>query len=307
MSIYADNLQSASGLRCFAAGNPDHDDGFCAELAVATADHYDIFCGDIFQYFIGVGIASQQPPPLSTLRLPDGCSVAHLWASDGVGRLAAGFIWAEQMRPGPTISNRFDVLSLFVLSFLWTAGFILMINQRLQSDLNDLAMNDALTRVRNRRAMQLILDFEMRRVHQEVKEFSIIFLDVDHFKKVNDAFGHDVGDIALQWLASTLQKCVRIQDVVARWGGEEFLILLPDTDLEEAVEIAERLRNSVASALVEIPTGALTVTFSAGVSCSTSSQDVNELCKLADLALYKAKKTRNQVISQGVQHPNEIG
>lgn len=111
-----------------------------------------------------------------------------------VGRLVAGLIWADQIRPGPTLSGRFDILSLFILSFLWSSGFILMINQRLQSDLNDLAMNDALTRVRNRRAMQQILDFEMRRVHQEVKEFSIILLDVDHFKKVNDTYGHDVGD-----------------------------------------------------------------------------------------------------------------
>jgi len=222
------------------------------------------------------------------------------------GRLIAGLIWPEQMRPGPTISGRFDVLALFILSFMWTSGFILMINQRLQSDLNDLAMNDALTRVRNRRAMQQMLDFEMQRVHQEIKVFSIILLDVDYFKKVNDTYGHNVGDIVLQWLASTMQKSVRVQDVVARWGGEEFLILLPETSLEDAVEIAERLRSIIASASVEIPTGTLKVTFSAGVSCSVSSQDVNELCKIADLALYEAKKARDQVISQDALSLDEI-
>ena len=215
-----------------------------------------------------------------------------------VGRITAGLIWPEQMRPGPTLSGRFDILSLFILSFWWTSGFILMINQRLQSDLNDLAMNDALTRVRNRRAMQQMLAFEMQRVQQEVKKFSIVLLDIDHFKQVNDTYGHDVGDIVLQWLASTLQKSVRVQDVVARWGGEEFLILLPETSLGDAVEIAERLRAIVASTPAKIPSGTLEITFSAGVSCSTSSQDVKELCKIADLALYEAKKTRNQIVSQ---------
>jgi len=224
-----------------------------------------------------------------------------------VGLLFAGLIWPEQMRPGPTLSGRFDVLSLFVLSFLWTSGFILMINQRLQSDLSDLAMNDALTRVRNRRAMQQMLDFEMQRVHQEVKVFSIILLDVDYFKKVNDTYGHNVGDIVLQRLASTLQKSVRVQDVVARWGGEEFLILLPETSLEDAVEIAERLRSTVAATPVEIPTGTVKVTFSAGLSCSESSEDVNELCKLADLALYEAKRTRNKVVAPGGLHLSKIG
>jgi diguanylate cyclase (GGDEF)-like protein len=215
-----------------------------------------------------------------------------------VGRLAAGIIFPNEMRPGPSLYGRFDTLSLFVISFLWTSGFILMISQRLQSDLNDLAMNDALTRVRNRRAMQQMLDFEMRRVHQEVKQFSIILLDVDHFKNVNDTYGHDVGDIVLRWLASTLQKNMRVQDVVARWGGEEFLILLPDTPLDEATQIADRLRSSVASTPVETPSGTLKITFSAGISCSSSSQDVNELCKIADLALYAAKETRNKVVSQ---------
>ena len=79
-----------------------------------------------------------------------------------------------------------------------------MISQRLQSDLNDLTMNDALTRIRNRRAMQNMLDFEMRRVDKEIRDFSIILLDVDHFKRVNDTFGHDADDIVLQWLASTI-------------------------------------------------------------------------------------------------------
>lgn len=213
-------------------------------------------------------------------------------------RFFTGLFNPLQVLPGETASNIFDVMSLFVLSYLWTSGFILMISQRLQSDLNDLAMNDALTRVRNRRAMQSMLDFEMRRVQTEVKDFSVILLDIDHFKNVNDTYGHDVGDIVLQWMAQTLQLELRVQDIVARWGGEEFLILLPDTNLHEAVEIAERLRVKVENTIVEPSPVPLRITFSAGVSNSKTNRNVDQLCKVADQALYIAKQTRNRVISQ---------
>jgi diguanylate cyclase (GGDEF)-like protein len=173
-----------------------------------------------------------------------------------------------------------------------------MISQRLQSDLNDLAMNDALTRVRNRRAMQNMLDFEMQRVQNEVKDFSIILLDVDHFKRVNDTHGHDVGDLVLQWMAQTLQASLRAQDIVARWGGEEFLILLPDTGLDEAMTIAERMCAAVEKSTVAGVPVPLHSTFSGGVACSKSNRNVDQLCKVADQALYVAKQTRNRIVSQ---------
>ena len=215
-----------------------------------------------------------------------------------IGRIIVGYFNPSQVMPGPSLSAISEIMALFIFSYFWSSGFILMLSQRLQSDLNDLAMNDALTRIRNRRAMQDKLDFEMRRVESEVREFSIILLDIDHFKRVNDTYGHDVGDMVLLWLASTLQSEMRVQDMVARWGGEEFLILLPDTRLDEAMQIAERLRAVIDSSQIEIPTGEIHITFSAGVSNSTTSRDVDRLCKVADQALYIAKETRNQVISQ---------
>jgi diguanylate cyclase (GGDEF)-like protein len=215
-----------------------------------------------------------------------------------VVRFLTGIFNPLQVLPGQTASNIFDVMSLFILSYLWISGFILMISQRLQADLNELAMNDALTRVRNRRAMQGMLDFEMQRVQTEVKDFSVILLDVDHFKKVNDTHGHDVGDIVLQWMAQTLQVELRVQDIVARWGGEEFLILLPDTSLHEALEIAERLRIKIESTPVDSSPVPIQITFSAGVSNSKPNRNVDQLCKVADQALYLAKQTRNRVVSQ---------
>lgn len=229
-----------------------------------------------------------------------------LYALVLVGRMAAGLISRIEVTPVPSISGISSALALFVFSFLWIAGFILMVNQRLHGDLDDLAKNDALTRVRNRRAMQEMLSFEMRRVDQEVRDFSIILLDIDHFKHVNDTYGHDVGDIVLQWLAATLQANVRVQDVVARWGGEEFLVLLPDTTLDEAMEIAERLRSIVDSSYVQIPSKPLHITFSGGVSSSITTRSVDELCKIADQALYIAKETRNRVLSQEVIPEGEM-
>lgn len=213
-------------------------------------------------------------------------------------RVIQGFVARNLVLPGATWSNVLDGMSTYVLTYLWVAGFILMISQRLQSDLHDLAMNDALTRVRNRRAMQGMLDFEMQRVEKDVNDFSIILLDVDHFKKVNDTYGHDVGDRALQWLAQTLQSALRVQDIVSRWGGEEFLILLPGTNLNEAMDIAERLRVMIETTPVENTPAPLKITFSGGVANSETNRDVDLLCKIADQALYVAKQTRNRTVSE---------
>jgi diguanylate cyclase (GGDEF)-like protein len=211
--------------------------------------------------------------------------------------MVAGFFSIEEVLPGPSASDIISGLALFILSFIWTAGFILMVSQRLQSSLSEMAMNDSLTQLHNRRAMDRMLDSEMARVHQEMANFSIILMDIDRFKEINDSYGHDVGDRVLQWFASTLQKNLRLQDVVARWGGEEFLILLPDTPVDEAVRIADRLRVLIASEQVDLASEAIHVTFSAGIASSTLNRDVRHLCQVADQALYEAKQTRNRVIS----------
>lgn len=207
---------------------------------------------------------------------------------------------ALQLDPaaGANATQPIFVLMVFILSFLWTAGFIFMISQRLQTHLNELAMNDMLTRVRNRRAMHELLDYELRRAEREIKDFSIILLDVDHFKRVNDTYGHDVGDEVLKWMALQLQQSSRIQDTVSRWGGEEFLVLLPSTTLDEAVEVAERIRSHIETTTFSYKDVSLNVTFSAGVSFSREHQNVEKLCKVADAALYLAKRTRNRVVSQ---------
>lgn len=215
-----------------------------------------------------------------------------------LARFIIGLANPAQIAPVPTMTNAIYVLAIYVLSFLWIAGFILMISQRLQSELNDIAMNDVLTRVLNRRAMQGLLNFEMSRITTEQNYFSIVLLDIDRFKHINDTFGHDAGDAALRWVARTMEASVRFQDVVSRWGGEEFMILLPVTQLDEAMTIAERLRMTVEKATITETPYPLQLTFSAGVACSQQYPDVDRLCKAADKALYRAKRTRNQVVSQ---------
>jgi diguanylate cyclase (GGDEF)-like protein len=202
------------------------------------------------------------------------------------------------IRPVGSSVEKLVKILFFIFSYLWTGSFIFMISQRLASQLHEMAMNDALTRVRNRRAMDKLLEFEMERVSNEVKDFSIILIDIDHFKKVNDTYGHQVGDEILQWFAATLQNNIRIQDFVARWGGEEFLILLPDTSLDESAQLAERLRSIVASSVTGVEDEEIMLTFSAGVSSSSTNRDVKELCKVADQALYLAKQTRNRITTQ---------
>jgi diguanylate cyclase (GGDEF)-like protein len=147
--------------------------------------------------------------------------------------------------------------------------------------------------------MQGLLNLEMARMHRDVQEFSIILLDIDHFKRVNDTYGHAAGDFVLQWTAQTMQAVIRVQDVVARWGGEEFLVLLPNTRLDEAVEVAERLRQTVEDSIAPNPKEPIKITFSGGVACSRGYRSVEQICKAADLALYRAKESgRNRVLPE---------
>lgn len=185
-------------------------------------------------------------------------------------------------------------LLLFVISFLWTLGFILMVSQRLQTDLWDLANTDALTRLPNRLAAQNFLEREYARKLRKGDEFSILMIDIDNFKQLNDTHGHAIGDQALIATASLFSSAIRKQDIAGRWGGEEFLVILPETSLQDARALAERLRSE--SSAVELKKH-LKITLSIGVSSSQDCDSTDEILKKADDALYVAKETRNTVVS----------
>ncbi|MDZ7842902.1 MAG: diguanylate cyclase [Gammaproteobacteria bacterium] len=156
------------------------------------------------------------------------------------------------------------------------------------------AEHDPLTEVFNRYAFQERLEEEMRRAKRYGGAFSLIMFDLDHFKAVNDGYGHDVGDEVLRRVASLAGEELRDGDLLARWGGEEFMILLPETDPESARLVAERIRARIARTDLE---GAPRVTVSLGIAGSIAGEPHEELIRRVDRALYQAKEAgRNRGI-----------
>src|SRR5215207_2696719 len=184
-------------------------------------------------------------------------------------------------------------LLAFALSFFWSMGFILMVSQRLRNDLVEVATIDVLTRIPNRRATQGFLEKELSRVQRQQSEFSVLLIDIDNFKQVNDRWGHAVGDYVLVKTAGIFQSIIRKYDWVGRWGGEEFLIILPGPC--DVGYLAERMRGEIANS--EYSQGAATfgITISIGVSCAKQHDQIDQILKNADDALYRAKLTKNTV------------
>ena len=168
--------------------------------------------------------------------------------------------------------------------------------KRLQEELQHLAISDGLTGLYNRRYLDTSLANELGRSQRYGHEMSIIMFDVDHFKLFNDEHGHDPGDRVLQYLSGTVKDQIRILDIPCRYGGEEFLIILPETNHASAMAIAERLRKSIEQTAVD----GLSVTVSIGVASypDLEVENYQKFIEAADKALYEAKKAgRNCVRS----------
>lgn len=154
-----------------------------------------------------------------------------------------------------------------------------------------LATHDPLTGLYNRTELNNLLDKEFTRAERYKRELSIFMVDIDYFKKVNDTYGHIFGDITLKSVARSIQKTIRLSDLCARFGGEEFIILLPETPSSDAFSQAERLRKSIEECVISDDEGNKTnVTVSIGIaSYPENGNTIDDLLKNADLALYKAK------------------
>ena len=168
------------------------------------------------------------------------------------------------------------------------------------------AITDGLTGLRSRRYFEEALGNESARADRYGQPLSMLLLDIDHFKKVNDTFGHNGGDRVLVEVTHRVQELVRPGDVVARYGGEEFAVLLPSTGPEQALEIAERVRRGVSAAPIAVAEGRLSrVTVSIGMAGMPGAGSTEELVLAADRALYAAKNAgRNQVAAAG-EHLSE--
>ena len=161
------------------------------------------------------------------------------------------------------------------------------------------AQTDPLTSLHNRRS----LDIQINHFIAQRCPFAVLAIDIDHFKRVNDEFGHDIGDVVLQSLAKILLDVTRDSDVVARTGGEEFIVIMPRVEAKRAYQLAERLRMRVSESYID-PVGCINV--SIGISGWPIEQlNIDEVFKLADQALYQAKKTgRNRSVVDALYSQN---
>lgn len=163
--------------------------------------------------------------------------------------------------------------------------------------LEQLATTDYLTDLSNRRDFQIKAHREVKRYRRNKKPFAIIMIDIDLFKQVNDTHGHDFGDSVLIATGRGLEKILRAQDIVARWGGEEFIALLPETGAVGARHVAEKIRIEISTCRHHIRDASTSVTATLGVSVFDGSGSIEDCIKRADKALYVGKKSgRNQVV-----------
>ena len=172
----------------------------------------------------------------------------------------------------------------------------------IQKKLEELWMTDQLTGLYNRSKLDELFDAELRRAKRYGTHFSLLLLDIDHFKQINDTQGHLVGDDVLYAVSNILQKNIRDVDILGRWGGEEFMLILPNTNQSDALILAEKLRNILRSHAF---TPVNKVTVSIGISSFVAGLTEDELFKRADDALYRAKAKGRDRVELGMGSDND--
>ncbi|MBP6764779.1 MAG: GGDEF domain-containing protein [Rubrivivax sp.] len=196
--------------------------------------------------------------------------------------------------------NRLLLYGYLVSAAMFNFAFIGLLTTRFVGRMRQQALHDPLTALPNRRALDNELQKAWQRLRREHRRFALLALDLDRFKAVNDVYGHLAGDSVLQQVAQRLKAAARSMDTVARTGGEEFIVLVPQVDLAGAMAAAERLRASVMAKPFEGPEVSLPMTISVGVAMAGEHDtDLKLVMQRADLALYEAKTSgRNRVCSR---------
>jgi diguanylate cyclase (GGDEF)-like protein len=186
------------------------------------------------------------------------------------------------------------------LSLMVTLGILFISNMtlgRYQRKLEVMASTDKLTGAANRQVFDEYFRQALDKAKLAQSPISILLLDIDHFKKVNDSYGHGIGDLVLKTMTNMLRGALQQQDILCRWGGEEFLILLPGMDLTRAAELAEQIRELIFQREIKVNGLHVSITASIGVAEHQAQEPAEDLIKRADLALYQAKEAgRNQVV-----------
>jgi diguanylate cyclase (GGDEF)-like protein len=212
-------------------------------------------------------------------------------AAGSVGVLA---VWTSR-------AAALDTVGLELLHALSPYAAMHLEHARTYGQLRETAERDPLTLLRNRRAFETVFAAERMRHERYRRPVSLLMIDIDHFKSVNDSYGHEAGDEVLRRVAAVLTAAIRDVDTAARYGGEEFVLLLPETPLDAGLEVAERIRSRIADTPIEWQQRRLHVSVSIGLSCCPATvADPAELIGSADTALYRAKAAgRNRTVSAG--------
>jgi diguanylate cyclase (GGDEF)-like protein len=198
----------------------------------------------------------------------------------------------------PSYTQTVFFLFSFMQIIISTIAYLLMHRETAYRELKDAATKDFLTGIFNRREFMLLSTMLFNLMLRQKSNFSILMLDLDHFKSINDKFGHQTGDRVIKHFAKSVELYIRKQDIFARYGGEEFIIFLPDTEKKEAFSIAERIRKRILRG--GIPEAHIPQ-YTVSIGCSSITPDENTVLEnviaFADKALYEAKqKGRNKVV-----------
>ncbi len=227
--------------------------------------------------------------------------------TSGAGKVAAGDLEVDvPVGSRDEVGYLTEVFNDMVARLRQGREELAAINETLREknvELHEISITDSLTGLYNRKHLMETLDREVGRSQRHNHTFSLLVIDIDHFKKYNDTYGHLAGDEVLSRLASVFKESIRSSDYAARYGGEEFIVMLPEIGPEQGVEAAERIRHKVAEERFGDDGESIKVTISVGVaSYPESGEDAESVIRNADEALYEAKELgRNQVVLAGAQ------
>lgn len=194
------------------------------------------------------------------------------------------------------IVSHFVVLEAIIAMTLMGFGALMLANEYHSHELRRLAEHDSLTNVLNRRSFLALLEKSLSLGRRKQQAMAVLLLDLDHFKNINDSWGHALGDAALRHFVATASTCLRNEDLIGRLGGEEFAILLCATELSEARSVGERLRSTIANQPLATARGPLALSVSIGLATASADDTPESLLHRADSAMYQAKRNgRNRL------------
>ena len=206
----------------------------------------------------------------------------------------------EEIKSGLYLFNLISVAALVAVFsglFVYTSKQNENILLNAHEQLYVTATTDSMTKLANRMKTIDLIEYQIIRAKRTEKPFTLAIADIDDFKNINDSYGHDIGDTVIIAVAQLMKKSLREQDIIGRWGGEEFMIVLPDTSINDGKIVLEKLRTNVSSHAIKTDNFSINTTLTLGASASNYAATIDNIIKLADNALYEGKRgTKNCTI-----------